>query len=106
MPKPKSKKDELYATYNNDFCYEKALAELKKMDPADISIEPLDSHTLKIVLRKEDSEISNSVKSIVKNTRGYVEIDLEKVNALYTLNGKEKMKNEKDSDVLDTPFYG
>ncbi len=98
MPKPK--KDEIYATYNNDFCYEKGLAELRKMEPK-IEINILDYHTIKIHLKKKDPAIANTVKSIVKDTKGYVEVELDTINAL-----KIPKKKEQDSGVLDTPFYG
>jgi hypothetical protein len=97
MPKPK--KNEIYATYNNDFCYEKGLAALSKMKEDEIKIEPLDSHTIKILLRKKNAE--ERVKSIVQSTKGYVEVELETINAL-----RVHKKKEGDSGVLDTPFYG
>ncbi len=98
MPKPK--KDEIYATYNNDFCYEKGLAELRKMEP-NIQINILDYHTIKVLLKKKDSKIEHAVKSIIRNTKGYVEVELDTINAL-----KLPKKREEDSGVLDTPFYG
>lgn len=98
MPKPK--KGEMYATYNNDFCYEKGLAELKKLEPS-IEIVILDYHTIKLLLKKGGASTENTVKSIVKNTKGYIEVELETVNAL-----KVPKKKEEDSGVLDTPFYG
>jgi hypothetical protein len=98
MPKPK--KGEIYATYNNDFCYEKGLAELRKMEP-NIEVNVLDYHTLKILLKKKDRAIDRAVRLIVKNTKGYVEVELDTINAL-----KVAKKKEQDSGVLDTPFYG
>jgi hypothetical protein len=99
MPKPK--KGEIYATYNNDFCYEKGLAGLRKMEPS-IELKILDYHTIKILLKKKDAAVERSVKSIVKETKGYVEVELDTVNALKVL----KKKEQQDSGVLDTPFYG
>ena len=98
MPKPK--KGELFATYNNDFCYEKGLAQLRKLEP-NIEINVLDYHTIKILLKRKDSTVERSVKSIVKDTKGYVEVELDTINAL-----KVPKKKEDDSGVLDTPFYG
>jgi hypothetical protein len=97
MPKPK--KNEIYATYNNDFCYEKGLSALSKM-AKEIEIQPLDSHTIKILLKKKNAEVENEVKSIVANTKGYVEIELDTINALRV------PKKRDNSGVLDTPFYG
>jgi hypothetical protein len=99
MPRPK--KDEIFATYNNDFCYEKGLSELRKIGP-NIEINVLDYHTVKILLKKKDPSIERTVKSIVKNTKGYVEVELETINALKV----NKKKEQQDSGVLDTPFYG
>lgn len=98
MPKPK--KGEMYATYNNDFCYEKGLAELRKLEPQ-IELNVLDYHTIKILLKKGGSSTEKTVKSIVKNTKGYVEVELDTINAL-----KVHKSKEGDSGVLDTPFYG
>ncbi len=98
MPKPK--KGEIYATYNNDFCYEKGLAALRKMEP-NIEIQILDYHTIKILLKKKGEALEKAVKSTVQNTKGYVEVELETINAL-----KVPKKKESESDVLDTPFYG
>ncbi|MDH2900281.1 MAG: hypothetical protein PXY39_04870 [archaeon] len=98
MPKPK--KGELYATYNNDFCYEKGLNQLRKLEP-NIEINVLDYHTIKILFKRKDSTVERSVKSIVKDTKGYVEVELDTINAL-----KVPKKKEDDSGVLDTPFYG
>jgi hypothetical protein len=98
MPKPK--KGEIYATYNNDFCYEKGLAELRKMEPS-IEIKVLDYHTIRILLKKKDRATELVVKSLVKNTKGYVEVELDTINAL-----KMPKKKEESSGVLDTPFYG
>lgn len=101
MTMPKPKKDEIYATYNNDFCYEKGLTELRKLEP-NIALDILDYHTIKIVLKKKDATTERSVKSIVKNTKGYVEVELETINALKV----PKKRDQQDSGVLDTPFYG
>lgn len=98
MPKPK--KGEIYATYNNDFCYEKGLASLRKMEPG-IEIQILDYHTIKILLKKKGEALETAVKSTVKSTKGYVEVELETINAL-----KIPKKKEAETDVLDTPFYG
>ncbi len=98
MPKPK--KGEIYATYNNDFCYEKGLAALRKMEP-NIEIQILDYHTIKILVKKKGLALEEAVKSTVQSTKGYVEVELETINAL-----KVPKKKEADSGVLDTPFYG
>ncbi|MGI0078051.1 MAG: hypothetical protein ACRECH_00300 [Nitrososphaerales archaeon] len=98
MPKPK--KGEIYATYNNDFCYEKGLSALRRMGP-NIEIQILDYHTIKILLKKKGEALENAVKSTVQSTKGYVEVELETINAL-----KVPKKKEAESDVLDTPFYG
>lgn len=98
MPKPK--RGEIYATYNNDFCYEKGLAALKKMEP-NIELQILDYHTIKILLKKKGQQFEDAVKSTVQSTKGYVEVELETINAL-----KVPKKKETDSGVLDTPFYG
>ncbi len=98
MPRPK--KDEIFATYNNDFCYEKGLSELRKIEP-NIEINVLDYHTIKILLKNKAPSIERTVKTIVKNTKGYVEVELDTVNAL-----KVHKKKDQNSGVLDTPFYG
>jgi hypothetical protein len=100
MPKPK--KGEIYATYNNDFCFEKGLSELRKMEPS-IEIDVLDYHTIKVLLKKKDSGLERTIRSIVKDTKGYVEVELETINALQVPKKKEQAE---DSGVLDTPFYG
>jgi hypothetical protein len=100
MPKPK--KGEIYATYNNDFCFEKGLSELRKMEPS-IEIDVLDYHTIKVLLKKKDSGLERTIRSIVKDTKGYVEVELETINALQVPKKKEQ---QQDSGVLDTPFYG
>jgi hypothetical protein len=97
MPKPK--KNEIYATYNNDFCYEKGLSALSKMK-GEIEIQPLDSHTIKILLKRRSEDVENAVKSTVESTKGYIEVELDTINALRVHKKKE------DSGVLDTPFYG
>jgi uncharacterized membrane-anchored protein len=99
MPKPK--KGEIYATYNNDFCFEKGLSELRKMEPS-IELNVLDSHTIKVLLKKKTAGLEHHVESIIKNTKGYVEVELETINALRV----PKKKDQQDSGVLDTPFYG
>ena len=76
MPKPK--KGEIYATYNNDFCYEKGLAALRKMEPG-IDIQILDYHTIKILLKKKGEALEKAVKSTVQSTKGYVEVELETI---------------------------
>lgn len=101
MPRPK--KDEIFATYNNDFCYEKGLSELRKIEPS-IEINVLDYHTIKILLKNKDPSIERTVKTIVKNTKGYVEVELDTINALKV--HKKKDQQHQDSGVLDTPFYG
>jgi hypothetical protein len=100
MPKPK--KGEIYATYNNDFCFQKGLSELRKMEPS-IEIDVLDYHTIKVLLKKKDSGLERTIRSIVKDTKGYVEVELETINALQVPKKKEQ---QQDSGVLDTPFYG
>jgi hypothetical protein len=100
MPRPK--KDEIFATYNNDFCYEKGLSELRKIEPK-IEIDVLDYHTIKILVKNKDPSIERTVKTIVKNTKGYVEVELDTINALKVHNKKDQQQN---SGVLDTPFYG
>jgi 16S rRNA G527 N7-methylase RsmG len=98
MPKPK--KGEIYATFNNDFAYERALEKLNKMSA--ISIELLDKHTIKITLQKKnDQKLEEAVKSTIRNWKGYVEHDLETINALNVARERKP-----DSGVLDTPFYG
>lgn len=99
MPKPK--KGEIYGTFNNDMCFERGLEKLKKIKG--IQIDALDSHTIKIVLdRKGDDALENQVNEAIESSKGYVEIDLDTINALKS--GREKKKE--DSGILDTPFYG
>ena len=100
MPRPK--KDEIFATYNNDFCYEKGLSELRKIEP-NIEINVLDYHTIKILLKNKDASVERTVKTIVKNTKGYVEVELDTINALKV---QKKKDQQQDTGVLDTPFYG
>ncbi len=96
MPKPK--KGEVYGTFNNEMCYEKGLEKLKKI--SGIDIDPLDSHTIKIIIKKQNSEVEAAVNNAIRSSKGYVEIDLETINAL------KVSKKKADSGVLDTPFYG
>ncbi len=98
MPKPK--KGEIYGTFNNDMCYERGLEKLRKIDG--IEIDPLDSHTIKIVLKKKSDELEERVNSTIRSSKGYVEIELDTVNVL----NAGKNKKGSDSGVLDTPFYG
>ena len=98
MPKPK--KGEIYGTFNNDMCYERALEKLKKIDG--IEIDPLDSHTIKIVLKKKTDELEERVNTAIRSSKGYVEVELDTVNVL----NSGKNKKTSDSGVLDTPFYG
>ena len=97
MPKPK--KGEVYGTFNNDMSYERAVEKLGKIKGIDIN--PLDSHTIKIVLQKKNDELEEEVNDAIRSSQGYVEIDLDKINALLT--SKER---KPDSGILDTPFYG
>lgn len=100
MPKPK--KGEIYGTFNNDMCFERGLEKLRKIKGIDIDV--LDSHTIKILLKKRnDDQLEAQVNDAIQSSMGYVEIDLDTVNALNS--GKAK-KKEPDSGVLDTPFYG
>ena len=98
MPKPK--KGEVYGTFNNDMCYERALEKLKKIKG--IEINPLDSHTMKIVLKRKSDELEEQVNNAIRSSKGYVEIELDTINAL----NAGKSKKGSDSGVLDTPFYG
>ncbi|MDG6997832.1 MAG: hypothetical protein JRN15_01820 [Nitrososphaerota archaeon] len=97
MPKPK--KGEIYGTYNNEMCYERGLDKLKAIKGIDI--QPLDSHTIKIVLKKYSNATEAAVNDAIRSSKGYVEIELETINALKA--GKPK---KAESGVLDTPFYG
>jgi len=96
MPKPK--KGEIYGTFNNEMCYERGLEKLKKIKGIDIN--PLDRHTIKIVLKKLNGETEAAVNDAIRSSKGYVEIELETINAL------KVNKKKPDSGVLDTPFYG
>ena len=98
MPKPK--KGEIYGTFNNDMCYERCLEKLKKIEG--IEIDPLDSHTIKIVLKKKTDELEERVNTAIRSSKGYVEVELDTVNVL----NSGKSKKTSDSGVLDTPFYG
>ncbi|MCL4519070.1 MAG: hypothetical protein M1587_07720 [Thaumarchaeota archaeon] len=97
MPKPK--KGEIYGTFNNDMCFENCLGKLKKIE--NIDIEVLDSHTIKISLKKKSDELEEAVNNAIRSSKGYVEIELETINAL-----KVQKEKKGDSGVLDTPFYG
>ncbi len=97
MPKPK--KGEIYGTFNNEMCYERGLEKLKGIKG--IEVNPLDSHTIKVVLKKYSSDTENQVNDAIKSSKGYVEIELETINAL-----KVEKPKKTDSGVLDTPFYG
>jgi len=97
MPKPK--KGEIYGTYNNDMCYERGLEKLRKIKGIEIS--PLDSHTIKIVLKKKSDDLEEEVNNAIRSTQGYIEIELDTINAINSV--KEK---KSDSGILDTPFYG
>ncbi|MHB1867364.1 MAG: hypothetical protein ACYCPP_00285 [Nitrososphaerales archaeon] len=96
MPKPK--KGEIYGTFNNEMCYERGLEKLQKIKG--IEINPLDSHTIKIVLKKISGETEAAVNDAIRSSKGYVEIELETINAL------KVHKKKSESGVLDTPFYG
>jgi hypothetical protein len=97
MPKPK--KGEIYGTFNNDMCYERCLEKLGRIKGIDIN--PLDSHTIKIVLKKKNDSIEEEVNNAIRSSKGFVEIDLDTINALNVLKVKKAT-----SGVLDTPFYG
>ena len=97
MPKPK--KGEIYGTFNNDMCYESCLEKLGRIKG--IEINPLDSHTIKIVLKKKSEDLEEEVNNAIRTSKGFVEIDLDTINALNVR--KEKKAT---SGVLDTPFYG
>ncbi|MDG6904852.1 MAG: hypothetical protein JRN20_03605 [Nitrososphaerota archaeon] len=96
MPKPK--KGEIYGTFNNEMCYERGLEKLREI--RGISVDPLDSHTIKIMLKKASAEIESKVNDAIRSSKGYVEMELETINAL------KVHKKKADSGVLDTPFYG
>ena len=98
MPKPK--KGEVYGTFNNDMCYERGMEKLRRLKGIDI--QPLDSHTIKIVLKKKSHDLEEEVNNAIRSSKGFVEIDLDTINALNVL----KPKKGGDSGVLDTPFYG
>jgi len=98
MAKPK--KGEVYGTFNNDMCFEQGLAKLKKIE--NIAIDPLDSHTIKVILKKKSDAIEEAVCEAIRSSKGYVELDLENVNALKI----KKKEGSGETGVLDTPFYG
>ena len=97
MPKPK--KGEIYGTFNNDMCFERALEKLRQIKGIDIK--ELDSHTIKVVLGRKSDQLENLVNEAIRSSKGYVEIELETINAL-----KVPKEKKGDSGVLDTPFYG
>ncbi len=97
MPKPK--KGEIYGTFNNDMCFERGLEKLKKIENIDINV--LDSHTIKIILKRKNAELEELVNEAIRSSKGYVELDLDYINTIRI--PKEK---KPDSGVLDTPFYG
>jgi hypothetical protein len=97
MPKPK--KGEVYGTFNNDMCFERGLEKLKKISNIDINI--LDSHTIKIVLRKKSEKLEEEVNYAIRSSKGYVEVELDNINAI-----RVPKQKSSDSGVLDTPFYG
>ena len=100
MAKPK--KGEIYGTFNNDMCYERGLERLKKIE--NISIDPLDSHTIKITLKKKNDELEEEVVLAIRDSKGYVEHDLDNINAIQVK--KAKKEGAAEPGVLDTPFYG
>ena len=83
-------------------CYERGMEKLKKIE--DIVIDPLDSHTIKITLRKKTIALEEEVNSAIRSSKGYVEHDLDNINAIHVK--KEKKEGSGESGVLDTPFYG
>ncbi|MGI0091137.1 MAG: hypothetical protein ACREBS_05465 [Nitrososphaerales archaeon] len=97
MPKPK--KGEIYGTFNNDMCFERGLEKLKKIKGLEINA--LDNHTIKINLKKYSSDLEEAVNYAIRSSKGYVEVDLETINAI-----KVKKQTKPESGVLDTPFYG
>ncbi len=97
MPKPK--KGEIYGTFNNDMCFERAMEKLGKIE--NIDFKPLDSHTIKVNLKKRNEDLENAVEFAIESSQGYVETDLDTINAL-----KVPKEKKGDSGVLDTPFYG
>ena len=100
MPRPK--KGEIYGTFNNDMCFERGLEKLKKIKGIDVDV--LDSHTIKVLLNKKtDEKLEARVNEAIQSSQGYVEIELDTINAL---NSGKHRKKEADSGVLDTPFYG
>lgn len=99
MPKPK--KGEIYGTFNNEMAFETGLDKLRKIDGIDV--QPLDNHTIKILLKKKDDALEEAVNNAIRTSKGYVEIDLDVINAIQS--GKER-KPKGESGVLDTPFYG
>jgi len=100
MAKPK--KGEIYGTFNNDMCFERGLAKLKEIE--NIKIDPLDCHTIKITLEKKSNKIEEAVNDAIRSSKGYVELDLNNINALKVK--KERKEGSSELGVLDTPFYG
>lgn len=101
MPKPK--KGEIYGTFNNEMCYERGLAKLKEIQGIDL--EPLDEHTIKVTLKKKgDADLEQRVNTAITASKGYVELDLENINALIVKEDRKGKRSE--PGVLDTPFYG
>ena len=97
MPKPK--KGEIYGTFNNEMSFERGMEKLQKIKG--IVIDPLDSHTVRITLKKFSATTEAEVNQAIRSSKGYVEIELETINALKTQKPKKA-----ESSVLDTPFYG
>lgn len=97
MPKPK--KGEIYGTFNNDMSFETCMEKLKKIENIDVAA--LDSHTIKVTLKKKSDKLEETVNEVIRSSKGYVEIELETINAL-----KVRKEKTSESGVLDTPFYG
>ena len=98
----KPKKGEIYGTFNNDMCFERGLAKLKEIE--NITIHPLDSHTIRVTLKKKSDDTEQAVNDAIRSSKGYVELDLDNVNAVMIK--KEKKEGSGEPGVLDTPFYG
>jgi hypothetical protein len=99
---PKPKKGEIYGTFNNDMCFERGLEELKKIEG--IVVEPLDSHTIKITRKGRGEALEESVNHAIRSSKGYVEHDLENINAIKVKKGERR--DTAEPGILDTPFYG
>ena len=80
-------------------CFERGLVKLK--DFKVIYIYVLDSHTIMVVLGKTCADLERLVNSAIQSSKGYVEIELDTINAL-----KVSKEKKPESGVLDTPFYG